>query len=297
MDLPLPDEILLTIFKHLFKNDLMNVREVSKRWYQIASDMSLFWNYLQGVQFLPSNYIFQKDGDTIYLRGKKPLFEDYYYLYPSHIIVDVPNTISKYIGDWKEHRLHIIAKSPSTFGLNLCQQIINSSDNIDQLSDDFSFYRLKLNYGNVRYWYRHTPLMLALASKDRLSTEICQLLIEAGADVNLRGVHNTTYLIQLVRWGGNIDKMKLLIDAGINVNTRDHKNYNILVRATQWVREDILEETFQLLEEAGAEPGLIDWEIHRRRGCGWKPKKKVNKINYVGIVGVATIFLYYLFRK
>lgn len=79
--------------------------------------------------------------------------------------------------------------------------------------------------------------------------ETCKLLIEHGADVNVKTVRGETPLHKIA-CGANTEICKLLLEHGADVNVKD-KYYNTpLYRATRWGNH---KETCDLLKEYGAE--------------------------------------------
>ncbi|ACB51840.1 hypothetical protein cce_2492 [Crocosphaera subtropica ATCC 51142] len=90
-----------------------------------------------------------------------------------------------------------------------------------------------------------TPLMRAINS------EICSLLINAGANVDAKSLDGKSVLIMnLIMFGhqNNLDVIKLLIQAGANVNTKDNNGNTALSLAIEAENTEII----KLLKDAGA---------------------------------------------
>ena len=93
-----------------------------------------------------------------------------------------------------------------------------------------------------------TPLhYLALGRSNDIKGELIRVLIEAGADVDVRNYRKMTPLFKAVD-DGNVDHVRALLQAGANVNVRDKGGDTPLHQAT-WKRDTDL---LTLLLEHGA---------------------------------------------
>lgn len=100
-----------------------------------------------------------------------------------------------------------------------------------------------------KLWFR-TPLMQAAKSG---MTEVCQLYLEHGADVNACTASHFTAIILAARYGHS-ETCKLLLSKGANINiqTKDGET------ALMWAADHGHSDTCKLLLEAGAEINLQD---------------------------------------
>jgi ankyrin repeat protein len=95
-----------------------------------------------------------------------------------------------------------------------------------------------------------TPLMISISQQN---TEIAKLLIDAGADINLRGYKGGSALIFAIVVN-NLDTVKLLLDAKADLEIKDNNGYTALYYA---VEAENLELT-DLLIKAGANVNAVD---------------------------------------
>lgn len=95
--------------------------------------------------------------------------------------------------------------------------------------------------------YNFTPLTRAL---DNENIELAKLLIESGADVNLKN-HNNKYPLCMACDIGDLSLVKYMISKGANVNVTGKENYTPLLYAADCDSKDSLE-IVKLLVEKGA---------------------------------------------
>ena len=76
---------------------------------------------------------------------------------------------------------------------------------------------------------------------------VVELLVEAGADANIKDKDGSTALLLTCFWGTE-EVVRLLIKGGANVNIKDNEGRSPIDMASFWNREGIR----QLLIEAGA---------------------------------------------
>lgn len=96
-----------------------------------------------------------------------------------------------------------------------------------------------------------TPLQLAV--KYCSNFQIPQLLIHAGADVTVMDEHNNTLLHWALRWFEHPDLVSILIDAGLGVNALNEKGETPLHKA---VEQRMIPEIVASLIRAGADVNL-----------------------------------------
>ena len=95
------------------------------------------------------------------------------------------------------------------------------------------------------------------------TTQITQILIKAGADVNIADRYGRTPLMLVVEnFFDTTPIMQMLINAGADVNAKDNRGRTILtqilmqveqtLRSKRVIRRAILEETIEMLIDAGA---------------------------------------------
>lgn len=100
---------------------------------------------------------------------------------------------------------------------------------------------------------QYTPLIYAVRfgytfkGYETKKQEVAQLLIKAGADINLANKNCRTALIESTQ-SGNIQMVKFLIAEKANVNTRDNQGYTALSYARKAGHNEIV----QFLPQAGA---------------------------------------------
>lgn len=98
-----------------------------------------------------------------------------------------------------------------------------------------------------------------------ITTQIIQMLIKAGADVNIADRYGRTPLMLVAEnFFDTTPIMQILINAGADVNATDHRGRTVLTRALAQaeqvpksggsIRRAILEETIEMLIGAGAKP-------------------------------------------
>jgi len=87
----------------------------------------------------------------------------------------------------------------------------------------------------------------------RLNFKVTQLLIEEGADVNLRNESGTTPLHRAVI-GGDAMTILLLLKNGANPNSQDNDGTSPLMKAAVWDHPHIV----RLLLQYGADPNIRD---------------------------------------
>ena len=109
---------------------------------------------------------------------------------------------------------------------------------------------------NTKDSYGNTALTVAA---DHCNLEIVRLLIEKGANVNVKDNNKLTPVLMIFRCAEENEKasleiFKLLVSRGADVNVRDEDNETLLMRAC----EDDSVEGVKLLLEAGADPNLKD---------------------------------------
>ncbi|MEK7434682.1 MAG: ankyrin repeat domain-containing protein, partial [Cyanobacteriota bacterium] len=90
--------------------------------------------------------------------------------------------------------------------------------------------KFKINYG-------YTALMFAL---DKKNTEIAELLINKGADINEKDFFGNTVLM-IASEKGEKKIVQLLINKGVNVNEKNKDDYNSLILASKYGHEEIIE--------------------------------------------------------
>lgn len=112
-----------------------------------------------------------------------------------------------------------------------------------------------LNYGlnpNV-FDKRGQPILITSVGGFNANLEITQLLIRAGADLNIEDPQGRTPLIAAVE-AGNIKALKLLLEAGANVNARTKKGLTaVLILGNSYKPE-----CMQMLIKAGADLNAQD---------------------------------------
>ena len=97
-----------------------------------------------------------------------------------------------------------------------------------------------------RSWYGYgSPLHLAVRDGHQ---EIAQLLIDSGADVDVRD-HNDYTPLHNAAWNGNLDMVKFLVDAGADINAVNYSGDTVLFCAQIKHRPEVvkfIEEKLQL---------------------------------------------------
>lgn len=95
--------------------------------------------------------------------------------------------------------------------------------------------KLDINYRITKKADGQTPLLLTIEHYDddpNKSKELCQLLIDNGADVNFpNNEEDKMTPLMLAVENGADDICKLLLDNGANINAQDHHGYTALMRA------------------------------------------------------------------
>ena len=85
-------------------------------------------------------------------------------------------------------------------------------------------------------------------------TDIVEMLLKAGADVDARNKYGYTALIE-ASWGSHIDIVRMLLKAGADVNAQNHFGYTALIEASiNGNTTDIVE----MLLDAGADVNVRD---------------------------------------
>ena len=90
-----------------------------------------------------------------------------------------------------------------------------------------------------------TPLLFALYNRN---SELSQLLIEKGADVNAREWRTGNTALMLAASWGNVPLVQLLIQKGAQINAQQRAGNTALSYAVSYQHDDVV----QLLKKAGA---------------------------------------------
>jgi len=153
----------------------------------------------------------------------------------------------KFLNDENLECLKLILEIGISVGINKVQDFNgNTVLHIASKQNNIELAKLFLNKGvdvNNQNIEGDTPLMLST------SLEMAKLLIsEAKANVNIQNMEENTALIKIVYWVQNKDMVKLLIEAGADVNIKNRYYQTALSNAEQIQNKDII----KLLKEAGA---------------------------------------------
>ena len=97
---------------------------------------------------------------------------------------------------------------------------------------------------NAQDHYGRSTLIEALTTENDILLETFQVLIDAGADINVRIEGGLTPI--MLAADGNAEILRLLIDAGADLNTVDDEGITLLQRA----KNDL--ENYEILKKAGA---------------------------------------------
>ena len=115
----------------------------------------------------------------------------------------------------------------------------------------------ELDKKNKKGW---TPLMLACINSKSTETTF-KLLIDAGADLNLRNNNGRTVLMSSARHSniyGYGNTVKMLIDAGADLNLKDTIGRTALLLSARYSNTANNENTVKMLIDAGADLNLKD---------------------------------------
>ncbi len=130
--------------------------------------------------------------------------------------------------------------------LGICQLLIGNGADINLPNNDWHtplMYAVQIGFINIYRFLLEHPKFL-LESQDSSGsevlfwaagngrTDICQLLIEKGADVNLVNGYGNTPLINAARYG-HIDICQLLIDNGADINVQNHEGLTAFLYAEE----------------------------------------------------------------
>ena len=139
-----------------------------------------------------------------------------------------------------------------------------------KISDGQIIFDHNSRYHNFDIWTTRTS--------EATTIQILQMLINAGANVNLADRYGRTSLMLAVEnFFDTIPITQILIDAGADVNATDRRGRTVLIRTLEQakqisksgetIRLTILEETIEMLINAGAKSNLVD-------NC-WRSNKEV----------------------
>ena len=101
----------------------------------------------------------------------------------------------------------------------------------------------------VRGWYKDTPLLKAFRTVESRDTDIYKLLLEAGANPNMRNLLLDTPLHYAARYD-NKDAIKFLLKAGADPSKKDSFGYTPLHNAAEYGNKDAV----KVLLEVGEDP-------------------------------------------
>lgn len=114
---------------------------------------------------------------------------------------------------------------------------------------------------DTTYNYK-TPLMFLVSDlvlRGSVIVEMAQLLIEAGADVDVRDLGGDTVLMYAVTGGDHPEVVRLLLEAGAEVNAKNNKGYTALEYAC-YMAGDSTVDLVKVLLDAGADVDAKDNE-------------------------------------
>jgi len=122
-----------------------------------------------------------------------------------------------------------------------------------------------LNYRNAKGW---TAVMLAASNSHKnTSKKILQMLIDAGANVNLQDTGGFTALMWCVnnintKISNKISEkpIQMLIDAGADVNIQDEFGSTVLMILSCCLRKKLSEIILKMLIDAGADVNIRDYD-------------------------------------
>lgn len=107
-------------------------------------------------------------------------------------------------------------------------------------------------YANATKKYNGETALIEATNKG--NTEIVEMLLKAGANVDARNKYCYTALIE-ASWGSHIDIVRMLLKAGADVNAQNHFGYTALIEASiNGNTTDIV----KMLLDAGADVNVRD---------------------------------------
>ena len=174
--------------------------------------------------------------------------------------VNVGFTLLKYFVN--KNFKYELTKNTKSKNLNSLQILIFSSNEEsvkEFLKNNIIFFKDEINYQNEKGW---TALMMACRNSNNYSNnEIVKLLLENGADPNLKDYNGWTSLMSACRYSNtdsNIETVKLLLENGADPNLKNNNEWTALMLACRNSNTDSNTETVKLLLENGADPNLKD---------------------------------------
>jgi ankyrin repeat protein len=99
-------------------------------------------------------------------------------------------------------------------------------------------------------------IMPLFAASEKPSAAVLRLLLEAGADPNLRGQNRYTPLMSAVAAGADLESIRALLDGGADAAAEDDLNRSAIHLLAS--RQDAAPEALALLIGAGASPNALD---------------------------------------
>ena len=145
---------------------------------------------------------------------------------------------------------------------NLLQRLILYSDNFlikKYLVNNIYKYKKEINFQNGR---RQTSLIIACRNSNTYcDNEIVKLLLENGADPNLKDIDGCTALMKACIYFNNysnIETVKLLLENGADINLKDYNGYTALMMACKYSNTRSDPKIIKLLLENGADINLKD---------------------------------------
>lgn len=147
--------------------------------------------------------------------------------------------------------------------LNLLQILILSSNEEpvkDFLKNNIHLFKDDINHQNDEQW---SALMMSCKNPNNCSdNRIVQLLLENGADPNLKDIIGYTALMRACIVSSNIEIIKLLLEYGADPNLKNNDGWTALMMACRFLDKYSSYETVKVLLEYGADPNLKNNNDH-----------------------------------
>ena len=167
------------------------------------------------------------------------------------VLIDIVNEDKIFEHILYEDKEYHVTKFIKSKKLNLLQRLILSSNDFSikkYLTINIYKYKNEINYQNEKGW---TALMMACVNSNNYSNnEIVKLLLENGADLNLKDVYgNTALMLSCINsnTSSNIETVKLLLENGADINLKNDLEYTALMLSCMNSNNGSNIETFKLL--------------------------------------------------